>query len=163
MPRGAKPTCECGVCQKCRRRAYQREYQRRWARENDTPEKRARRAEATRAWREENPERDKQRWQAYQQTDAYKEYQRRYRDENRVTLNRKNLERYHASDKTKWRAREAVAAALRRGDLKRESCLFCDDPKVHAHHHDYDKPLDVTWLCAIHHGLAHGKVRIGGR
>lgn len=45
--------------------------------------------------------------------------------------------------------------AINRGALLREPCLFCDTLPVHAHHHDYTKPLDVTWLCPRHHKLAH--------
>jgi hypothetical protein len=48
-----------------------------------------------------------------------------------------------------------VRLAMQRGDLVSEPCLFCDDPEVEAHHHDYAKPLDVTWLCVTHHRLAH--------
>lgn len=61
---------------------------------------------------------------------------------------------YHRA-KHKRLARNAVTAAIREGVLIPEGCLFCDDPKVHGHHHDYSKPLDVTWLCPRHHGLAH--------
>ncbi len=30
--------------------------------------------------------------------------------------------------------------------------------KVHAHHHDYSKPLDVEWLCKDCHWQQHGGV-----
>jgi hypothetical protein len=48
-------------------------------------------------------------------------------------------------------ARLAVGAALKRGDLVRQPCEVCGDPEVHGHHPDYDKPLDVLWLCPFHH------------
>lgn len=55
----------------------------------------------------------------------------------------------------KLRAQSVALRAVNRGDLLREPCLFCDTLPVHAHHHDYTKPLDVTWLCPRHHKLAH--------
>ena len=53
------------------------------------------------------------------------------------------------------RARAAVGRAVAAGTLEREPCLFCGAERVEAHHHDYDAPLDVTWLCSVHHALAH--------
>jgi hypothetical protein len=52
-------------------------------------------------------------------------------------------------------ARNAVYRALKAGRLTKEPCLFCDSPDVQAHHHDYSKPRDVTWLCRRHHKLVH--------
>lgn len=33
----------------------------------------------------------------------------------------------------------------------------CDKPE--AHHPDYDRPLDVVWLCPYHHKQAHALVK----
>lgn len=49
----------------------------------------------------------------------------------------------------------SVQRAIASGQLVREPCLFCDREDVHAHHHDYSLPFDVTWLCPLHHRLAH--------
>lgn len=55
-----------------------------------------------------------------------------------------------------YRARTAVGNALRDGRLEREPCYFCGtNDGVQAHHHDYSKPFDVTWLCAKCHGRHH--------
>lgn len=48
-------------------------------------------------------------------------------------------------------ARRMVYVAKRSGRLKQLPCLFCGDTKVQAHHEDYSKPLDVVWLCKLHH------------
>jgi hypothetical protein len=61
----------------------------------------------------------------------------------------------------KWRkdnpekviAHRKVFVAVRNGSLKKQPC-FCGDTKVEAHHDDYSKPLEITWLCQKHHGSA---------
>lgn len=55
------------------------------------------------------------------------------------------------------KARIAVGNALRDGKLvKSESCFFCGKTgKLQAHHYDYNRPLDVFWLCPSCHGKLH--------
>ena len=57
----------------------------------------------------------------------------------------------------KYVARNAVNNAIRAGRLIRaDSCFFCPQTHaLHAHHHDYSKPLDVFWLCPKCHGKLH--------
>jgi hypothetical protein len=57
------------------------------------------------------------------------------------------------------RARNAVARALRKGDLIRQPCEFINDDcsgRIEAHHDDYDRPLDVHWVCTSHHRMLEG-------
>lgn len=56
-------------------------------------------------------------------------------------------ERYPA----KAMAQDMVKNALKKGELKRQPCEICNEPKTHAHHDDYSKPLSVRWLCRTHH------------
>ncbi len=49
------------------------------------------------------------------------------------------------------RPRMIVAAALGDGRLQRQSCEACGSKKSEAHHDDYNRPLDVRWLCRKHH------------
>ena len=49
------------------------------------------------------------------------------------------------------RAHRMVAYAIKKNNLKKETCAICDSPNTNAHHEDYDYPLDVIWLCAVHH------------
>lgn len=51
-------------------------------------------------------------------------------------------------------ARNAVYRALKDGKIYRQPCR-CGADKVQAHHADYDKPLEVTWLCAWCHAAEH--------
>ena len=50
--------------------------------------------------------------------------------------------------------RDKIYYSCRR-KLQRQPCEICQNPKSQAHHHDYTKPLEVTWLCQTHHSLAH--------
>jgi hypothetical protein len=54
-------------------------------------------------------------------------------------------------------ARWQVHRALEAGRLVKQPCEVCGDAKVHAHHDDYSKPLDVRWLCLRHHVDHHAK------
>lgn len=56
----------------------------------------------------------------------------------------------------KVRARNLVSKALKSGRLRRQPCEVCESPKSQAHHEDYGKPLEVRWLCVIHHKEADG-------
>lgn len=51
----------------------------------------------------------------------------------------------------------AVGAALRHGVLERQPCEVCGADKSEAHHPDYDRPYDVTWLCRKHHKALHAR------
>lgn len=57
----------------------------------------------------------------------------------------------------KWAARRAVSNAIRDGRLARQGCEICG-VRAEAHHEDYDKPLDVRWLCFRHHREEHGRI-----
>ena len=54
-------------------------------------------------------------------------------------------------------AHNKVARAIRSGRLKSEPCEECGALTVHAHHPDYAKPLQVRWLCPLHHAGIHRK------
>lgn len=66
----------------------------------------------------------------------------------------------------KWRQknREKVAAhvkvnnAIRSGRLAKKPCSKCGHENAHAHHEDYSRPLDVTWLCALCHKARHAEL-----
>jgi hypothetical protein len=80
----------------------------------------------------------------------------------------KDPERFRAADRAasprkrekspeKVAARNAVNAALKRGDLiKPPACEECGELKpVAGHHDDYAQPLAVRWLCRRCHGMVH--------
>ena len=55
-------------------------------------------------------------------------------------------------------AQRAVAREIKAGRLIRCPCSRCGrTTNVHAHHDDYSKPLDVTWLCPPCHAVRHAE------
>lgn len=146
---GRPPTCDCGECKKCKHRAYQKA---RW--ERMTLEER----------RAEIAKRDKAKVRASDQRRYRKDAQRRLDAQKRWRA--ANPEKANAShndaaktwverNPEKRKAHVAVSNALRRGKLVKGSCAQegpdCSG-RIEAHHEDYDKPLEVTWLCSRHHG-----------
>ena len=57
-----------------------------------------------------------------------------------------------------WGPRRSAPGTARR-KLDPKPCEICgSEKKVEAHHDDYNKPLEVNWLCRKHHLALHGKV-----
>lgn len=83
------------------------------------------------------------------------EYMREYRKRNRKKLNQQMNAYYaaHPEARLKRSARKKVDTEIRAGRLIKLPCEVdgCTETKVEAHHNDYSKPLDVTWLCIFHH------------
>lgn len=51
-------------------------------------------------------------------------------------------------------ARSYAGVYKRRGKLIEQPCEVCGG-KAEMHHEDYDRPLDVRWLCRKHHMAEH--------
>lgn len=59
----------------------------------------------------------------------------------------------------KSNARAYARVYMLRGKLQKgHSCEDCGWPQVEMHHEDYDKPLEVTWLCRACHEIRHNKL-----
>lgn len=55
-------------------------------------------------------------------------------------------------------AKRRVQQALKTGVLLKGSCQMVSDEckgRIEGHHCDYNKPLDVVWLCMMHHKKWH--------
>ena len=72
---------------------------------------------------------------------------------------RKSVKKWISKNKKKTKCHREVRKAIARGDLIRpKKCNNCGLNRViHAHHHDYSKPLCVKWLCRKCHMEVHKK------
>jgi hypothetical protein len=79
--------------------------------------------------------------------------------------NKPNNIKYRKMQKQKWpekeKARKITTKYIRNGKLIRGICQNCKDKskKVHAHHNDYSKPLEITWLCRECHDKEHKRLK----
>jgi hypothetical protein len=89
--------------------------------------------------------------------EAYRAYSRA-RGQHPTTQSR--IAEYKRANPEKVAAQQKVTYALKTGRLVRGKCQVCGtDIRIHAHHEDYSKPLDVWWLCAVHHKARHKVLR----
>ena len=95
-----------------------------------------------------------------------------------IEVNRKSGRRWRKNHKTKWnaykrehyrnnphmkKAYKTLHAAQEKDLITPNPCEICGSVDVHGHHEDYSKPLEVNWLCALHHREAHRDGRMGKR
>lgn len=59
--------------------------------------------------------------------------------------------------KKKANCRSYLNVYIKRGKITKLPCSICGNIESEAHHEDYDKPLDVIWLCREHHLELHKK------
>src|SRR5262245_20668349 len=57
------------------------------------------------------------------------------------------------------RVHRRVLYAIETGKLTRLPCEVCGETKVDGHHDDYNRPLEVNWLCRRHHAQRHRELR----
>lgn len=92
--------------------------------------------------------------------EQYSDYERRrYQDPKRRADIVRNLNAIRKRYPEKAKAWRMVAYAKRTGKLIPKPCQHCGTTvKVQAHHGDYSKPLDVTWVCfKCHREHEHGQ------
>ncbi len=114
------------------------------------PNAKAKSIERNERWKLNNPER-------------YKELSLESSKRNNLTEKHKiAFSNFRSKNRHKHRAQSKVQYALTVGKLtKPEHCENCNSSvSLEGHHHDYTKPLDVTWLCKSCHEAVHHTVLI---
>lgn len=66
--------------------------------------------------------------------------------------------KWRHEDKKRASAHNKVFRAIQKGLLIPKSCEKCNSEKTIAHHEDYDKPLEVVWLCQPCHKQRHREI-----
>ena|ERR1035441_6200612 len=96
---------------------------------------------------------------------AHVDYYREY-DTDRYANNSVHRARHDAASKNyndnnpeKRKAHQAVTNAVRDRRLLKNPCRDCPRTDVHGHHTDYSRPLDVIWLCPVHHRAEHERLK----
>jgi len=125
--------------------------------------------EYRRKWSRDNPGKVEANRIAYKQRHAEKERERRAANPGKVKeinmrVYQNNREKYKtmvAEYRRKFPEREhahnILKSAIRSGKiLKPEYCEICGKKaNLQGHHDDYNRPLDVFWLCGNCHSLLH--------
>ena len=92
--------------------------------------------------------------------DAVLANKRRYYAENSEEMRAARRAYYHKNI-VRSKAHKAVSQALKSGTLSKVPCRDCGAVKVEGHHEDYNKPLDVIWLCHSCHMAHHASQAVG--
>jgi len=81
----------------------------------------------------------------------------RYAHRHRPEILRRSTARAKAKFPEKNKARDILNKAIRHNKLSRPAVceIGCTTRRIHAHHDDYTKPLEVRWLCTLHHADLH--------
>lgn len=109
--------------------------------------KRCRERRRIRRWRADNPERTKEINRRSAAKPEAKQAQARYQREH--------------LDTPAFQARRILGRAVKAGKVTKPAhCELCSCTDVVGHHIDYSRPLDVRWLCILHHGLEHRKPEV---
>lgn len=86
------------------------------------------------------------------------DYYRKYDRERGNRQSSQDIEIYRNKYPNKYNAHKIVNKAIKTKKLFKEPCSVCGVfEKVHAHHDDYLKPLNVRWLCPACHKKWHVK------
>lgn len=116
--------------------------------------------ERDRKYREENPDKIYERNKKYVEANREKQREwsrkagKKWRDKNGAAYQRQYAKKEGEAEKHV--ARVTLYKAVKAGKLIRpDHCVLCGIKcKPHGHHPDYDKPLEVIWLCAPCHKQA---------
>jgi hypothetical protein len=100
---------------------------------------------------------------------------RQYQSKNKEKIRKQHREYYLKNKKRKYEqsrrwvldnpqktlAHRQTYNAIQKGFLVKQSCEICGSTlNIEAHHPDYNKPLNIIWLCRDCHKLLHKTIKI---
>lgn len=95
-----------------------------------------------------------------QNIERYREYDKeRSQFPDRIQAHREYVRAWNEENSKSRKAHGIVARAIRSGSLVRCACQRCGSIKSVAHHEDYEKPLEVVWLCSACHKQRHKELK----
>jgi hypothetical protein len=100
-------------------------------------------------------------YKAYEQNRAMLPHRVKAREKYRKTKEGKDAiqrarKKYKNNNQIKYHATCILNNAVRDGKIKKQPCEICGSTyRIHGHHDDYYKPLEVKWLCSKHHRKIH--------
>lgn len=116
--------------------------------------------ERSRKYRANNKEKTARAWRKYyeehrdeisaQQKIYMKEYRAEHRKEHAISSAEQRMKH-----KDEYAARRMLNHAIRDGKVQRQACEECGAEVAEAHHDDYNRPLEVRWLCKACHVKWH--------
>lgn len=120
-----------------------------------------------RKWRAENAEKYKLSQTEYYQKNKKALYAKHcdWRKRNPKAVSSETA-KYRIKHPSKRAATCALNNAVRDGRITKPiTCQVCGltGIRIHGHHEDYSKPLDVLWVCPLCHSLIHQEKRNDGR
>lgn len=114
-------------------------------------------------WRDNNPDKLK----LYREKNKEKQaiYYKKWYEQNGRKRSVKQIQQIHKWSKNhpiEVKARNLLGSAIRSRKIKKpKDCSICKKNKKHiiGHHTDYNKPLDVKWVCSsCHKKIRHKKI-----
>ena len=71
-------------------------------------------------------------------------------------IQKRSTESWVTKNRSKKNIHVQTSHAIRSGLIKKKNCEVCNESYlVDAHHDDYNKPLNIRWLCRKHHKKFH--------
>ena len=109
-------------------------------------------------WRARSAKRRQEPGYQEAQSAIYKAWHEKHsKDPDRLARKAEQMRSYSQMHREKHVARRLLRTAIEAGRVVRQPCAVCGEERVEGHHVAYDMPLDVVWLCRLHHRELHAK------
>lgn len=82
-------------------------------------------------------------------------YAHNMKDPVRAEQERERRRRWARNHKDQVSAMQCINHYIKLGLVTKKPCEVCGLNNVHAHHDDYTRPLNIRWLCPVHHKEWH--------